>query len=84
MDFEIAKQFGYYFDRCIDLTFYDTDMGFMAKLDTPKRGMKPTITIKGTFIEGGYAIDSYISIQNMAFDIDIASIGYIKARMYYS
>lgn len=84
MDFEVAKQFGYYFDRCIDLTFYDTDMGFMAKLDTPKRGMKPTITIKGTFIEGGYAIDSYISIQNMAFDIDIASIGYIKARMYYS
>lgn len=84
MDFEVVKQFGYYFDRCIDLTFYDTDMEFMAKLDTPKRGMKPTITIKGTFIEGGYAIDSYISIQNMAFDIDIASIGYIKARMYYS
>jgi hypothetical protein len=46
--------------------------------------MKPNITIKGLLIEGGYAIDSYISIQNMAFDIDVAYIGYVKARMYYS
>lgn len=84
MDFQIAKEFGYYFDRCIDLTFYDTSMNFLAKLNTPSRGMKPTITIKGIFIEGGYAIDSYISVQNMAFDIDVASIGYIKANMYYS
>lgn len=84
MDLQYATEVGYYFDRCIDLTFYDTDMEFLAKLTTPKRGMKPTITIKGLFIEGGYAIDSYISIQNMAFDVDIASIGYIKANMYYS
>lgn len=84
MDFQTAKTLGYYFDRCIDLDFYDTDMEHVASLRTPKRGLKPTITIKGLFIEGGYAIDSYISIQNMAFDIDVAYIGYIKARMYYS
>lgn len=84
MDFEYAKDVGYYFDRCIDLTFYDTDMEFIACLKTPAHGMKPTITIKGLFIEGGYAIDSYISIQNMAFDVDIAYVGFIKARMYYS
>ena len=84
MDFLEAKTTGYYFDRCIDLDFYGTDMEHIASLKTPKRGLKPTITIKGLFIEGGYAIDSYISIQNMAFDIDITYIGYIKARMYYS
>ena len=84
MDIQYATEIGYYFDRCIDLTFYDTDMGFLGKLTTPAHGLKPTITIKGLLIEGGYAIDSYISIQNMAFDVDIASIGYIKAKMYYS
>ena len=84
MDFQLAREIGYYFDRCIDLTFYNTDMEPIGMLKTPKRGMKPTITIKGLLIEGGYAIDSYISIQNMAFDIDIAYIGFIKARMYYS
>ena len=71
MDFTTAKSLGYYFDRCIDLDFYNTDMEHIASLRTPKRGLKPTITIKGLFIEGGYAIDSYISIQNMAFDIDV-------------
>ena len=84
MDFETAKKVGYYFDRCIDLDFYNTDMEHIASLKTPKHGMKPTITIKGIFIEGGYAIDSYISIQNMAFDIDVSYVGYIRARMYYS
>lgn len=84
MDIQYATEIGYYFDRCIDLTFYDTDMEFLGKLTTPAHGLKPTITIKGLLIEGGYAIDSYISIQNMAFDVDIASIGYVKAKMYYS
>lgn len=84
MDIQTAVENGYYFDRCIDLEFFDTDMDLIAVLKTPKRGLKPTITIKGTLIEGGYAIDSYISIQNMAFDIDIAYVGFIKARMYYS
>lgn len=84
MDFQIAKQMGYYFDRCIDLTFYDSDMNYIGKLKTPTRGLKPTIVIKGLLVEGGYAIDSYISVQNMAFDIDIAYIGFIKAKMYYS
>ena len=84
MDFQTARELGYYFDRCIDLTFYDTEMNLIAILNTPPRGLKPTITIKGTFIEGGYAIDSYISIQNMAFDVDVAYVGYIKAHMYYS
>lgn len=84
MDFQLAREIGYYFDRCIDLTFYNTDMEYIGRLKTPARGMKPNITIKGLLVEGGYAIDSYISIQNMAFDIDVAYIGYVKARMYYS
>lgn len=84
MDFQLANDVGYYFDRCIDLKFYDTDMNLVGILKTPPHGKKPTITIKGTFIEGGYAIDSYISIQNMAFDVDVAYVGYIEAKMYYS
>ena len=83
MEFQDVLKYGYYFDRCIDLDFYDTDMDFICRLKTPERGMKPTITIKGLLIEGGYAIDSYISVQNMAFDIDVAYVGFIKARMYY-
>lgn len=84
MDFQEIVGYGYYFDRCIDLTFYDTDMNYICSLKTPEHGLKPTITIKGLLIEGGYAIDSYISIQNMAFDVDVAYVGYIKAKMYYS
>ena len=84
MDFQTAREIGYYFDRCIDLVFYDDEMKVIGRLNTPKRGMKPTITIKGIFIEGGYAIDSYISVQNMAFDVDISYVSYIKAKMYYS
>lgn len=84
MTMEKALEYGYYFDRCIDLVFYNSEMEPIAKLNTPKRGLKPTITIKGILIEGGYSIDSYISIQNMAFDVDIAYVNYIKARMYYS
>ncbi len=84
MDFQTAREQGYYFDRCIDLIFYNTEMERIAVLKTPERGLKPTITIKGTFIEGGYAIDSYISIQNMAFDVDVAYVGFIEAHMYYS
>lgn len=83
MDFQDALEYGYYFDRCIDLVFYNSTMEPIAYLNTPKRGLKPTITIKGVSIEGEYAIDSYISIQNMAFDVDIAYVSYIKARMYY-
>lgn len=84
MTFQEACEYGYYFDRCIDLTFYDTDMNYICTLKTPEHGLKPTITIKGLLIEGGYAVDSYISIQNMAFDIDVAYVGFIKAKMYYS
>lgn len=84
MDFQEALSVGYYFDRCIDLEFYSTDMQFLGKLVTPKNGMKPTITIKGQLIPGDYSINSYILVQNMTYDIDIANIGYIKAHMYYS
>jgi hypothetical protein len=56
----------------------------MAALKTPKRGMKPSITVKGELIEGSYAISSYISIQNMSYDININAVAYIKCTMYYS
>jgi len=84
MDFQEAISIGYYFDRCIDLEFYSTEKQFLGKLVSPKRGLKPTITIKGSMIPGGYSVNSYILVQNMTYDIDIASIGYIKAHMYYS
>lgn len=84
MDFQSAREIGYYFDRCVDLEFYSTSMQFLGKLVTPKRGMKPTITIKGKLIPGDYSINSFIMVQNMTYDIDIANIGYIKAHMYYS
>ena len=74
---------GIYFDRCIDLTFYDEDMNPKGYLKTPKVGYKPDITIKGTLIEGSYSISSFISITNLSYEFDINSIYYIKARMYY-
>lgn len=84
MDFETACSLGYYFDRCIDLEFYDSNKNFMAALKTPKNSMKPSITVKGELIEGSYSISSYISIQNMSYDININAVAYIKCRMYYS
>lgn len=74
---------GIYFDRCIDLTFYDENMTPKGYLKTPEVGYKPDITIKGTLIEGSYSISSFISITNLSYAFDINSIYYIKARMYY-
>lgn len=74
---------GIYFDRCIDLTFYDEDMNVKGVLKTPEVGYKPDITIKGTLIEGSYSISSFISITNLSYEFDINSIYYIRARMYY-
>ena len=76
-------QNGIYFDRCIDLTFYDENMVPKGYLKTPEVGYKPDITIKGTLIEGSYSISSFISITNLSYEFDINSIYYIKARMYY-
>lgn len=74
---------GIYFDRCIDLTFYDENMNVKGFLKTPEVGYKPDITIKGTLIEGSYSISSFISITNLSYEFDINSIYYIKARLYY-
>ena len=78
-----SVQNGIYFDRCIDLTFYDENMNPKGYLKTPEVGYKPDITIKGTLIEGSYSISSFISITNLSYAFDINSIYYIKARMYY-
>lgn len=78
-----SVQNGIYFDRCIDLTFYDENMTPKGYLKTPEVGYKPDITIKGTLIEGSYSISSFISITNLSYAFDINSIYYIKARMYY-
>ena len=78
-----SVQNGIYFDRCIDLTFYDENMNPVGYLKTPEVGYKPDITIKGTLIEGSYSISSFISITNLSYEFDINSIYYIKARMYY-
>lgn len=78
-----SVQNGIYFDRCIDLTFYDENMNPKGYLKTPEVGYKPDITIKGTLIEGSYSISSFISITNLSYELDINSIYYIKARMYY-
>lgn len=78
-----SVQNGIYFDRCIDLTFYDENMNPKGYLKTPEVGYKPDITIKGTLIEGSYSISSFISITNLSYEFDINSIYYIKAKMYY-
>lgn len=82
--FEQALKNGYYFDRAIDLHLYDSSRKLIAAIKTPKTGIKPSITVKGTMIEGSYAVNSYISIQNMAYDINVNDVAYIKCRMYYN
>lgn len=74
---------GYYFDRCIDLYFYNDKHELLATLKTPPRSFKPSITVKGEYIEGQYAISSYISIQNMAYDVDVNAVSFIECYMYY-
>lgn len=82
--FETAIKNGYYFDRAIDLHLYDSSRKLLAAIKTPKHGIKPSITVKGTMIEGSYAVNSYVSVQNMAYDININAVAYIKCRMYYN
>lgn len=84
MDFQQAVNLGYYFDRCVDLYFYDSEKELLGTLKCPKRSIKPAITVKGEFIEGGYAISSYISVQNMSYDVDVNAVAYIDCHMYYS
>lgn len=84
MDFQNAVNLGYYFDRCIDLYFYDSEKTLLGSLRTPKSSLKPSITVKGEFIEGEYAISSYVSVQNMAYDVDINAVAYIDCHMYYA
>ena len=73
LSFLESVQNGIYFDRCIDLTFYDENMTPKWYLKTPEVGYKPDITIKGTLIEGSYSISSFISITNLSYDFDINS-----------
>lgn len=82
--FENVLKSGYYFDRAIDLHLYDSSRKLLAVIKTPKSGIKPSITVKGVMIEGSYAVNSYISIQNMAYDINVNAVAYIKCRMYYN
>lgn len=81
---ELAMANGYYFDRRIDLEFYDSAGKLLYKLDTPKNGIKPSIMVKGTYIEGSYSISSYISVQNMSYSVDVNSVELIRCKMYYS
>lgn len=83
MDLQDSLYKGYYFDRCIDLEFFDSDNQSLGKLLTPKRSLKPEITVKGELIEGSYAISSYITITNMAYDIDVNAVTRIECCMYY-
>lgn len=86
--YNMAMMQGYYFDRRIDLEFFSADdeknLKPLYKLNTPKNGIKPSITVKGTYIEGGYSVNSFISIQNMSYSVDVNSVAFIKCKMYYS
>lgn len=83
MKMQDAVNNGYYFDRCIDLYFYDDQKSLLGSLKCPPRSFKPSITVKGEFIEGEYAISSYISVQNMSYDVDVNAVAYIDCHMYY-
>lgn len=83
-EFQGAVNSGYYFDRGIDLEFYDSSRKLLGKLTTPKQGMKPSITVKGTLIEGSYAINSYVSVQNLAYNINVNAVEHIKCTIYYA
>lgn len=82
--FSLAMSRGYYFDRCIDLVFYDSDGNKIYDIKTPERGIKPSITVKGSFIIGSYTISTFVSIQNMSYSLDIQKVSLIEVRPYYS
>lgn len=83
-NYERAMSQGYYFDRRIDLEFYDKDGTKLYELKTPAHGIKPAITVKGTYIEGDYSVDAFIMIQNLSYSADINSVEMIRCSMYYS
>lgn len=78
-----ALSSGIYFDRCIDLQAFDSDMNLLWCLNTPKNGYKPDITVKGEMIGGSQVISTFISITNLAYDAQINDVAYVLCRMYY-
>lgn len=72
-----------YFDKCIDLIFFDDDGARLGALETPFSGPKPDITIKGTLISISSAISTDITVVNLERDFPIDSVAWIKATMYY-
>lgn len=80
--FTEALKSGIYFDRCIDLQFYDANENYLWSLNTPKSGYKPDITVRGSLIDS-QSISTFISITNLSYSADINDVAYILCRMYY-
>lgn len=72
-----------YFDRRIDLYFYDKDGNKLTSFCTPNTGCKPDITVKTTKLGLGVKISTEIAITNFNPSFSVESIEYIGADMYY-
>ena len=74
-----------YYDRFVDLSFYDASNNLIAKLETPAYGRKPDILVKGTKIANSNVIETQVTITNLEsnsliYDSEwlIVSFGYSK------
>lgn len=78
--FSIGKQF---FDRCIDLDFYNATGTKLATIKTPESGPKPDIVVKGTMLGGGTSIQNDVTITNMEASVPTNEVACIYASLYY-
>lgn len=72
-----------FFDRRIDLRFYNESGKFLASISTPDIGQKPDITIKGTLISESSAISTDITVVNLERGFEVDSVAWIYAVMSY-
>lgn len=73
----------FYFDKIIDLTFYDASGGVLGVLETPSTGRKPEIVVSGTMLAGNQAIQSTVEITNLDTSFSVSEVKWIEAVLGY-
>lgn len=73
-----------YFDKLIDVTFYDSAGNVLGVLETPRSGRKPEITVSGTLLAGNQSIQTNVEITNLNTDFPVSEVTWLEVVMGYA
>ena len=74
----------YYYDKLIDITFYDEAGSVLATLKTPRSGRKPEIVVSGTMIAGNQIIQTNVVITNLEPEFNIPEVRWLECTLGYA